>query len=138
MDTTGSPEIKDFSLPVKERPFKIEGDIYKAVPGIPLQLLASVRKFSNLKTISQDDGGAALEGMLSVFDELLFPESSTLFRKRVAEKIITIDHLKPLMEWLMEGYTLRPTQPSSDSSDPSTEQDGTSLTDGASPEDSMS
>lgn len=134
MDTTGLPEIKDFSLPTKSRPFKIEDDVYHAVPGIPLQLMASMKKFSNLKNLAESDD--ALESLLSVFDELLQNESALLFRKRTAEKVITVDHLKPLMEWLMEGYGARPTEPSSDSSEASTTVDGTSSTDGASPEDS--
>lgn len=136
MDTTGLPEIKDFSLPTKDRPFKIEGDVYRAVPGIPLQLMASMKKFSDLKNLSEKDD--ALEGLLSVFDEILFAESATLFRKRVSERIITIDHVKPLIEWLMEGWGARPTEPSSDSSEASTTVDGTNSTDGASLEDSMS
>lgn len=126
-DTNGLVEIKDFTTPNgnKPHPFKIDDDIFYAVSDIPLANLAELAKLRENLDISN------INTLLSLFDEMLLDESATLFQSRLRDKANPIgkSHILPILEWLMETYGLRPTQPSSPSSSPLAADDSTSSMD---------
>jgi hypothetical protein len=79
---------------------------------------------------------ARVEIVLTAFDSLLEPESAARFRARAASKTNPVDFrvLLSILTWLIEQYTNRPTEPSSNSSDGQPTGDGgPSSTDGGSP-----
>lgn len=127
--------FKDFTLSPEPITFKIDPDIFQCVPEIPLDGLAEL---ANLATKSGDDRVAQMNKMHDFFDGVMTFESGAIFRKRCKVSTeeepnpnpIGMRHVKDIIPWLMEVYGLRPTQASSSSSDGSDDED-TSLTDGA-------
>lgn len=118
-------KFKDFSLSPDPISFRIAPDVFHCVPEIPLDSLADM---ANLATKS-DDRGESLRKVYDLFDGVLLTESAVLFRARGAknaENPIGMRHVKDIIPWLMEVYGLRPTQPSDESSDGSTDEDGSS------------
>lgn len=136
MQENGLIEIKDFTLPGDDQPlrFKIRDDVFEAVPIPPLGLLPDIAAaVGNLKGNLVGDN---IEKVLAVFDVLLYDESAALLRQRTVDKKKPIGdrHILPIVFWLLESYGLRPTEPSSNSSDTSEDGDGsTTSTVGASP-----
>lgn len=128
-DVNGVIEIKDFTTAQgnKPHPFRVDNDIFYAVSTIPLANLGELAKLRQTLDLTN------LDALLSLFDEMLLDESATLFQTRLRDKSNPIgkDHILPILEWLMEVYGLRPTQPSSESSELSVVDDSTSLTAGA-------
>jgi hypothetical protein len=138
-NSNGLVEIKDFEFspdPKRFRMYKDDEFIFEAMPVIPIGLLDRLK---NLRKITADSDDSA-EMVLDFFDQVLLPGSSIELRKRATEPSkfpFGINHMQPIMEWLMEAYGMRPTQPSSDFSSGSvTEQSSMSLTDGAPVEES--
>ena len=128
-DQNGEVEIRDFTLAPRPHKFKIDDDIFEAVPEIPLGDLGQLAKIASLKMTDED----AIVKILDIFDFLLTEESGVRFRARTTSKKNPIGqrHILPLIPWLLEIYGLRPTQPPSDSLAPSVDESGTSSTDGA-------
>lgn len=82
-------------------------------------------------------------GIAEIFNELLVPQSAARFTQRLNAKgddgIDVKSQLLPILNYVLEKFGLRPTQPSSDSSTGSlTETDGIPSTDGSSVEASVS
>jgi hypothetical protein len=127
-DMNGEVEIRDFTLAPVSHKFKIDNDIFEAVPEIPLGYFSKLTVVAGLKMTDAD----AIEKILDVFDVFLTDESAVIFRKRAYDKTNPIGqrHLMPIVHWILETYGLRPTQPSSNSSDGLVDETGTSLTDG--------
>ena len=127
----GVGEVKDFTTPqgLRSHPFRIDGDVFQAVATIPLGNLAKLAKLRENIDLSN------IDQLFSLFDEMLLDESAAVFQSRLRDKTNPIgkDHIIPVLEWLMETYGLRPTQPSSPSSTSSAVDDSMSLTDGALP-----
>lgn len=127
MDDNGIIEVKDFTTPqgTKPHPFKIDADMFYAVSTVPLGNLAKLAKHREKLDLNN------LDELFSLFNEMLLDDSAKLFQSRLFDKANPIgrDHIIPVLEWLMETYGFRPTQPSSPSSSPSAEDDSTSLTD---------
>lgn len=132
MNEAGTVEVKDFTLAPKGQKFKIDDDIFETIPEIPLGHFAEFAKIVGLNF--RDEG--AVDAIIEMLMKFLVDESATLFRSRTTDKKkpIALGHVLPIINWLLEVYGLRPTQPSSTSSTPSTVEDGTSSTAGASPE----
>lgn len=135
-------KIRDFTLTISPHQFRIDEDIFVA-PGILSPI--TMRKLANLhgtlgdRTQSSDLDGA-LSSIAEMFRLLLSGPSGQRFAERLFSETEPIDLTRqalPVLYWLLEEYGLRPTQPSSDSSDSSTQpgtdtpSDGTSSTDGA-------
>ena len=131
VDTNGFVEIKDFELNPQPKRFKLyQGDdfIFEAPPSLPLYAMADASKLQ-----AAGFSPETIPLIIEFFTNILLPESATEFRKRAtaAHRFpIGIDTLPLLMNWFLEAYGLRPTQPSSDSSSTSEVGDGTSSTAG--------
>lgn len=124
LNENGIAEVKDFTTPRgnKPYPFKIDGDIFYAVADVPLGNLAELAK------LRENIDLANINQLLDLFDEMLLDDSAALFKARLHDKSNPIgrSHIIPVLEWLMETYGFRPTQPSSPSSSPSVTDDSTS------------
>lgn len=132
MTLGGSVEIRDFSYVEVSHPFKIGDDVFHALPDVPFDMLAQVTKLSNVEQSIRQYGA---DVVLEIFTSFLQDNSAQLFKQRVAEKKIGLKKVMEILPWLMEKFGLRPTQPSSNSSDGSSDgETGTSSTDGALPE----
>lgn len=139
MDQHGNVPIKDFTLPDKPKPFKVDesGEVYVAPPLLPPStLVAMVRAAKSIATLlAAGDEEGLITGLGSVFTEILDEETGPLFVSRLSDKKRPVDlkrQVMPILQWLMEEYGLRPTTPSSDSSTTSTTAaDGTPSTAGA-------
>ena len=137
--SNGLITIKDFEFSPNPKSFRMyAGDefIFQAMPAIPIGLLDRLKELRMIGTDSDD----AAEKVLGFFDQVLIPESAIELRKRATEPgpyPFGVNHMHPIMEWLLEEYGMRPTQPSSDSSNGSmTDPSSTNSTDGAPAEES--
>jgi len=116
-------QMKDFSLPpedAKPKEFKIGADVFIAPPVIPAVVLAELAGMAGSLAETQQGGDlmAVLEKVASLFDGLLTEETAPRFRARLLGRTEPIDlHRQaiPILQWLMEVYGLRPTEPSSSS-----------------------
>jgi hypothetical protein len=123
VDTDGVVEIKDFSFSIEPKRFRINDDIFEATPEMPLTIAVTAAKIASSGALQKGD----MEPVLEFFDEILLEESAARFRQRMTEdkkQPIGMRHINAIIPWLLEEYGLRPTAPSSDSSD---SQDGTGM-----------
>ncbi len=123
-------EIRDFSMSIDPKKFRVNDDIFEAAPQLPLSLLSMVPKFKSIAMEPEKSRDTLLE----FFDEILMDGSAAKFRERVFSKTapIGMPQMMNIITWLLEEYGLRPTEPSSDSSITWPGLAGTSSTDGAS------
>lgn len=134
VDVNGIPRIKDFEFspePKRFRMYKGDSFVFEAAPALPIDALSRI---SNLgKNVAEPE---QIESVFTFFELILFPDSANelRIRRESKEKPLGVQHLMPIVEWLVEEYGLRPTQPSSLSSTGSTAADSTPLTDGVSVE----
>jgi hypothetical protein len=154
------PEIRDFTLPMKPKQFRIDEDLFKA-PAI-LSAVALKRAANLHAQLGDIDLSKDVEAMLGlvadIFDIFLPGASGRRFRARLLTEgrdadpdgdpprlepdpppIDLVRQALPALYFLLEAYGLRPTEPSSPSPAGSTDgptdtpNDGTSSTDGATP-----
>lgn len=109
VDSNYRPEIKDFSINLAPKKFKINDDIYELIPDIPIGLFKDI--ISNVREVRINED---LEPIFKFFDEVMFEDSAKLFRTRAFDKKKPIGPvtLKLIIEWMLEEYGLRPTNPS--------------------------
>jgi hypothetical protein len=126
-------QIMDFAADEVVIEFNVGEDHFVAVPDIPLGMMQKVVQMRNLQKTLAETGD--LSAIFDVFDELLTPESATLFKHCVeVKKTIGLRRIMNILPWLMEKYGLGPTQQSSPSSNGSSDDEtGSSSEDGASP-----
>lgn len=144
MTDTDIVRFKDFSPSPEPVWFTIGDDRFDCLPDIALDAIVEL---ATLKATGDeiDDRKAQVGRLHDFFDYVMEPASAAVFRRRTAVPTEEAPNPKPIgmrtvtniMNWLMEVYGLRPTQPSSESADGS-EDNAESSTDGASPEESMS
>lgn len=129
-------EFKDFSRPERRVTFKVGGYDYEAMSRIPLGLALDLGKVA--RTFASADTEDKLAGLWQFFDAALLGDGGQKIQKQVYDKNDPLDtnQLIEIMNWLLEVYGLRPTEPSSNSSTGSSES-GTSSTDGAPAETSI-
>lgn len=122
--------IRDFTRKRERLVFRIDDDLFEAAPAIPGDMLTEfAKRYANI-------GDAPVEQQLNVLKDalglILLPESHARFTKRLAdaENPIELEQAIEVVNWLMDTYGKRPTEPSSPSPDglPSPES-GTSSTD---------
>lgn len=129
--TDGIARFKDFTGDNGPIQFQIRDEVFTAHEDIPLVHLG---KLSELGEGLTSKGADPVAKMLSVFEKLLVPESFDRFQAAVEGKsatVIGISRIQAIIPWLMEQYSLRPTEAPSGSSTTS-DVSGESLTDGAS------
>ncbi len=104
-------KMKSFANRIEPIPFEINGDVFYAHPSIPPHLLQEIKGFRNISERLQDEG---IEPLLLLMDQMLRFESSELFRARMKteDRSIEIPVINEIIMWLMEEWTVRPTQSS--------------------------
>lgn len=111
-------EIRDFTLKVKRIKFKIDDDVFEAYAALSLPLMQKLIKTA--KSLGDMVKDEKFDGITTIFDELLHPQSAERFKQRVQaigdDAIDVKQQLIPILYHLLEKYGVRPTQLSSDSS----------------------
>lgn len=110
---------RDFSKPREPIYFTLDGERFDSTPAIPGGTLAEfATRFSG------EDGTdrpplEQIQAYLSALELVLVPESYDRFHARLSdrERPVELDQAADVILWLLEQYGLRPTQPSSPSSD---------------------
>jgi hypothetical protein len=128
--------IMDFSEEHPKIPrFKIDGDVFECVPGLPVLSLIDFATMAD--EVSKSELDEKMRNLfIQMFNLLLVDESAELFIARLADKKrpITLAQANRLLPWVMEEYGLRPTEPSDSSSDsPQTPEPGLNSTASAQP-----
>ncbi len=120
--------MKDFTRERKVIEFKIDGDVFRAVPVIPADVMIKfVQRFEDMDPESKKSS-ENIAALLETLETLLIPDSFKLFRARMGENV-DINQVNEVVEWVMGEYGMRPTQPSEPSSDGSSDPgSGTGLT----------
>lgn len=132
------------SFTVERQPIELElgGAALNAPPVIPPAVLGELLDAGNrIAEVQQSHGANPSRGrfdeMMKILDEVfalvLVPESATVFHDRLYSRTDPLDLMRevlPALEWLVEEYTDRPTEPSPLSGIGSSDGGGTS-TDGA-------
>jgi hypothetical protein len=88
-----------------------------------------------------DSWSENFQALTSALELVLLEDSYELLRRRLKDKQnpVDLDQLAEIVLWLLDAYGLRPTQPSSDSSDGSpSPASGTPSTESTPPEDAIS
>lgn len=111
-------EIKDFSRVRKPIQFRIDDDVFDAVPTVPAEVMIQFAEgFSSLDPtkLTPAESVAALR---RVVEFVLKPASLVRFKERMSspEDPIDMEQLDEIVQWLFEEYGMRPTQESSSSS----------------------
>jgi hypothetical protein len=123
--TDAVPRFKDFTVSEEPVTFRVAPDTFECVPEVSLEVLMEMAEVSQL----QGDPKAQVAKLLAFFEGVMTAESYTTFivrTRRDAEKPIGMRHLIPILQWMMEVYGLRPTEPSSESADGSIPSDSSS------------
>jgi hypothetical protein len=121
---------KRFEYSIEPKEFYLNDDRYEAVAIMPFGLVAKV---AGLK---MDTNAETIDKILDFFGIILMDEYVDKFKAGTVSKTkpIGMPQVMGIINWLLEEYGLRPTQPSADSSSTSESADGsTPSTAGASP-----
>jgi hypothetical protein len=112
-----STRFKDFSKKREPVEFQIDDDIFTAPSILPVPSMQELAEVANAIKV-ETDNAKLFQRITEVFDAVLTETSAKRFRQRVTskEEPIDVEQLVDIMLWLLEEYGLRPTQPSSDSS----------------------
>lgn len=135
--------------------FKIDDDVFRAVPSIGGELLRpmimgsmdgvdmkviELARDGKSDQISSEDMMRVVKSMqaqtdrsMQFLDLVLEPESAQLFARRLTSVTnpITLEQAQEIYQWLLSEYGRRPTKPSNSSSPASPVDAGMSSTDGA-------
>jgi hypothetical protein len=139
--------VRDFSLPMEPKQFRVDPDTFDAPPIIPGGVLKQIATVSADLADTGGDLDKTLQRVGDVFRMLMPGPHGERFAARLLSAggpddpppIDLRQQVLPVLMWLLEEYGLRPTPPSSDSAVGSTDgtattpNGGTGSTDGASP-----
>lgn len=122
-------EMRDFSAPRTPITFRIDGDVFTAMPALPALTLI---EFADTGERMWDGGEEDRSKLFAkLFRMCLTDESAERFVDRLTDRTnpIDINQVNDVVDYLMERYGLRPTVPSGSSSAGSDSPDaGTRLT----------
>jgi hypothetical protein len=135
--------MRDFSLPMEPKRFRLDPDVFEAPPMIPGgQLKRILAVYRGIKDLG-DDIEAILASYADAFRLMMPGPQGERFAARLLTEggpddpppISMNDQAVPVLLWLLEEYGMRPTQPSSASANGPTggTGPGNGSTDGASP-----
>jgi hypothetical protein len=112
-----APRFRNFGTPAaSDEPiiFQIYEEEFKCRPSIQGRTLIEL-----VSQADQADMAKAAGAILTFMDRVLVPSSRERFQEMTEsdDRIVDMDTLSAVMEWLIEQYAGRPTEESSDSSD---------------------
>lgn len=117
-ETTSGTGVKNFSRPRKRILFQIDDDTFEAAVAVPAETFVELTlSYSDLG--DSDTWADNYKALDSALELVLLPESYERLAPRFKDKQrpVELDQMADVIMWLLEEYGLRPTQPSSDSSD---------------------
>lgn len=107
---------RDFTSKREPIEFTIDDDVFRAPASIPaavlLDLMGMQEQLGDLTKLDPEKG---LQLLVDIFNLLLTPASATRFKERLTSREEPLDlqeQVIPIIEWLVEEYTARPTKPS--------------------------
>lgn len=108
--------IKDFTPKRKLLKFKIDDDVFEAVPALPA--LLAMEFVDNAQAFESADSHLRIEIVQAMFDLVLEEKSATRFFERLSSKTNAIDvqTMFQVVDWLMGEYGQVPTESPSGSS----------------------
>lgn len=118
--------MMDFSIGRKSIKFKVDDDIFEAVPDIAAELAMEYASQLELLTNTEENTlNSQKEVVHSTIRLILFEESADRFIARLRDRKNPIGSQRfgKITEWLLEQYGLRPTEQDSASSTGSESQD---------------
>jgi len=123
-------EYRDFSRQSKQIKFTVGEQEYESVPALGIGLAVEMSKIG--KTFAGGEGLERVDALWEFFGGILLDDGADRLKKQAHSKTDPLDvkQLMEIMNWLLEVYGLRPTEPSTPSSTGSSDG-GTSSTDGA-------
>lgn len=131
---TEAAPVKDFSRKRERLLFRIDDDLFEAATALPGKTLARfAKRFADIESLPVDEQLDAFADALSM---VLLPDSNAIFQKRLDDltRPIELEQTSDVIQWLLEAYGSRPTEPSSDSSTgPASPASGTNSTDAQQP-----
>lgn len=115
IDVLADDGVMDFSNPAQNIKFRLDGDEFEALPEIAA---VSMLRFADEATrLDRDDVGTdeKIKIIQGLFRMVLTTESATRFIRRLEDDAhpIGMARFGEIVEWLMERYGLRPTEPDS-------------------------
>lgn len=135
---TEATPVKDFTRKHERLVFRIDDDLFEAARALPGETLVQLgKRYSAIEDATPEQQLGIFSDVLSL---ILVPESHARFVKRFAdpENPIELEQAADVVNWAMEHYGRRPTQPSSPSpAGPDNPASGTSSTDAAPPQASI-
>ena len=121
----GTEMMPDFGVVDVEPPipFKIDGEVFYAVGNQPAAVLFDMADMGEAKELNQQ-----IRLLTAFIQGLLLPESFERLKLKMRDpaKPIGFKQLMTMIQWLMEQYGNRPTQPSPSSPQPSVATNPTS------------
>lgn len=132
--------FRDFTRVHKPVRFKIDTDVFECVPALGVDGIQEiVQVFRGTQSDDDETAGTQIDKIAAMigrireaFKLFLLPDSYTLFLHKLGDRKNPVDvkMLLDITQWIVEIYTKRPTEPSSNSLDSSPIDDGgTSSTD---------
>lgn len=105
--------MKSFTRARKPVEFEIDDEKFDAAQAIPADVLMDMT--TEFEHMSESDTQASIGAMLTVLEKFLMPDSFRRFRERMGsrERPIELPQVQEVVLWLMEQYSLRPTEQSS-------------------------
>jgi hypothetical protein len=88
---------------------------FTAVPAIP-----GAKLLDFISDADSNDGGRASQALVDFLEGVIVPEDRERFQEMIRDetKVIEIETLAAICEWLVEQYAVRPTPPSKSPSPP--------------------
>jgi hypothetical protein len=120
MATTEIPvteDIKDFSVERKPIKFKIDDDIFEAVPDVAAEVMIRFIDQASILENAEAPTNEKMNVIQGMFYMVLKKESADTFVARLndPDRPISLNTFVEVVQWIMEQYSLRPTEPDSES-----------------------
>jgi hypothetical protein len=131
--TLAEEEIPDFGRQRKRVRFKVDGEVFEAAPGLPVEQAMEFAVMADQWRAEEPE--QAMRMFRELFAKVLLPESLDRLLARLSDmqRPIEVDQLPQVIEYLLGRYGMRPTEESSDSSTGSANPDGGTRPEAASP-----
>lgn len=115
VDVPIDDDIMDFSRPPENIRFRMDGDVFEAIPEIAA--VSMLRFADDAERLDRSDVSAdeKVKILQNLFRMILVPESSSRFIRRLDDNTnpIGVGRFMDVTKYLLERYGLRPTEPDS-------------------------
>lgn len=108
--------MRDFTKQRREIKFKIDDDVFEVAPALPAGVLMDFA--TDFQKLDKESGEDQKRSMMTILETVLVAGSYQRFTQRMQDRLqpIDLEQVNDVIEWIMEEYGMRPTEPSEDSS----------------------